>query len=526
MNKILKLIWVNILGLFDINKIIIARNDGVKSNLEKKSIITGIIVVVYGFLLYKFFMLLKFSNTIIVLNIGFIVSSLLCFFLNLSVIEPLIFKSDDNEMLFAMPVTRTQILFSKLFAVYLKSLVYIVIIMFSSLMSYVNLGGHVDDTFGLMFILITLIIPFIPLTLATLFAYLDDVLKVKSNNSKLYKFIKIIFILGVIGLLILYFKGIDFANSSELFLELDIKLKYLYPFLYLFEISLSKANIIAFILLLGISILAVYVYGLLITNNYLKICSMLKGIKKKNKFVYKKKKSLHKVGGLFRKELITLFNNKFYLSNSFGTLAVCSLLLFFIVNLVNFDKFLKIEHFDLYLNLYLPTILSILVTISTSTISSMSLEKDNMKILGTMPISIGNILFSKWAVNIVIGSIFVFVNGTIVSFYLNLDKWGIFFNYLIPFISLLFVSLTSLILDYRFIEKDELDDNSIIKQRLIGMIPMFLSIIIGLGPFFIPVYKQYKLLLGSYVVAMIIGMMIEHIYLILNRKKLYINLFN
>ena len=38
MNKLFKLIYVNLLSLFDINKIIIAREDGVKSNLEKRAI--------------------------------------------------------------------------------------------------------------------------------------------------------------------------------------------------------------------------------------------------------------------------------------------------------------------------------------------------------------------------------------------------------------------------------------------------------------------------------------------------------
>ena len=50
MNKLFKLIIVNILGLFDVNKIIIARQDGIKSNLEKKLILTGIIAIVYTYL--------------------------------------------------------------------------------------------------------------------------------------------------------------------------------------------------------------------------------------------------------------------------------------------------------------------------------------------------------------------------------------------------------------------------------------------------------------------------------------------
>jgi len=79
-------------------------------------------------------------------------------------------------------------------------------------------------------------------------------------------------------------------------------------------------------------------------------------------------------------------------------------------------------------------------------------------------------------------------------------------------------------LDYRFIEKVETDDNAIIKQRFIGMVPPFLAIIIGIGPLFIAAYKKYKLLLGSYVLAMCIGMIICLIYLLISREKLLENL--
>ena len=52
MNKLLKLIYVNFLGLFDVNKIKTARKEGVKSNLENRSIIIMIAFLLGGYLLY------------------------------------------------------------------------------------------------------------------------------------------------------------------------------------------------------------------------------------------------------------------------------------------------------------------------------------------------------------------------------------------------------------------------------------------------------------------------------------------
>jgi DMSO reductase anchor subunit len=155
----------------------------------------------------------------------------------------------------------------------------------------------------------------------------------------------------------------------------------------------------------------------------------------------------------------------------------------------------------------------------------MSLEKDNMQILRTLPIGMGRILMSKWLVNIVIGTIFVLINGLVASIYLDIDKWSIMFSFLIPFLALLLVSLTGLILDYKFIEKNETEDNAIVRQRLITMIPIFLSLCIGIVPFFMPIYSGYRYLLGAYVVAFVIFIIAELFYLLINRNKLLSNLF-
>ena len=69
MNKLFKLIYVNLLSLFDINKIIIAREDGVKSNLEKRTILVALINVVYAYFLYVILNKLNISDKSILLVI-------------------------------------------------------------------------------------------------------------------------------------------------------------------------------------------------------------------------------------------------------------------------------------------------------------------------------------------------------------------------------------------------------------------------------------------------------------------------
>ncbi len=526
MNKLFKLIIVNILGLFDVNKIIIARQDGIKSNLEKKLILTGIIAIVYTYLIYRLFNFIDIEDSYLILALGFIVSSFLCFFMDLFIIDPIIFKNPDNEMLFSLPVTRQQILFSKLFIIYLRNLVYVGIIMISCFISFNKVISNINDGFGLIFIISSLFIPLLPIILASVISYFNDYIKIISNNSLKYRIGKVILILIVFIIFILIFNGINSSNINTIMVDLINRFYYIYPLSYLFIYSLKNESYVTFVALIGILICLSYLYNLFLSKKYQKICSLLKGIHKKEVFKYPKTKALKKIGGLIRKEFKQLFNNKFYLFNSYSAMIFFSFLLLIILNIYDFNSLYNIENFDIYINLFLPTFLSLFVTIRGSAISAMSLEKKNMQILRTMPIKMNKILFSKILVNIIIGSIFVIINGSLVWYYLDLDKVSIIYCYLLPFISLCLITLTSIILDYRFIEKKEDNDNAIIKQRIIVMVPSFLAIIISFGPLFIPVYRQYKLLLGSYVLAMLIIIFIEFMYLVICKKKLLQNLFN
>ena len=91
----------------------------------------------------------------------------------------------------------------------------------------------------------------------------------------------------------------------------------------------------------------------------------------------------------------------------------------------------------------------------------------------------------------------------------------------------MFVSLTSLLLDFRYPMKDELNEGVIIKGRLLTFIPMFLSLLIGAGPIlFVSISLKFKYFHISYMIILFSLMIIEIIYMIIYRKKLMHNLLS
>jgi ABC-2 type transport system permease protein len=444
--------------------------------------------------------------------------------MNLFTIEPLIFKNDDNDLLFSYPLSRHQILFSKLFNVYLKNMFFVAIVMFTGYLSFYNQVGTINDTKVLMGFLITLVIPFIPIVLATIIAYFNDYLKFKHNNNYVYKIIKCIFIIFVVLGFFLLFKDVQLVSLNQFFEVIFNKLSYIYPLLFVFYNAIKTENIFFFLLLLIIPIVVIYIYTLVISNNYLKICSLLKGVKKKEEFKYNKTLNYGRLGGLLKKEFLNMLNNKSYLISSFGVTFLITIILFVLFRFIDVKQLLG--SFDNhYIRLYTPILLGVAASFGCSTISAMSLEKENIKILRTLPISISKILLSKWLVNVMVNTIFVIINGIIIVYYMKFDIWDIAFSFIVPIFVVMTVSLTGLLFDYRFVEKNEMNDNYIIKQRLITIVPMVLSLILGIIIFIFPIYSKYKLLLGCYIFILIIIMFVEIIYMLINNKKLIRGLF-
>ncbi|HAB66489.1 MAG TPA: hypothetical protein DCE23_03880, partial [Firmicutes bacterium] len=190
MNKLIKLIYVNFLSIFNLNQIVIAREDGVKSNFETKAIMTSIILIFYGYIIYQLFNKIPINNNYIILSIGYLISTITCFIINFTNIEPIIFKSNDTDMLFTMPITRQQILFSKLFNIYLKNIIGVAIIMIPILISFITKSGSVTDIFTFIYIITSLTIPFIPIVISSLIIYVDNYFKTKYHNNNTYKIIK------------------------------------------------------------------------------------------------------------------------------------------------------------------------------------------------------------------------------------------------------------------------------------------------------------------------------------------------
>ena len=514
MIKLIKLIYVNLLGLFDFNEMIVTKKSGVKSSVQNRNILYVFSALLIGYVIYVLFTSINFEDKYNILLIGYMLSIVICFITDFMVVGNAIFKSEDSELLFSLPIDRSYIIFSKLFNVYLKNIIYVAIIMISSVLSFAKFI-QVSETLGLVLLVSSLLIPCIPIVISSLVVYFHNLFNVK--YGKLYKIIISLLILLSLGSLFLIIRlvGIDFIIKNILFI---------FPINYLFYESCVNYNIICFIILVLISIVCVYLYSLCMNRNYEKIVSSLKGVVKKTKFKYKKSFNLSRLLGNIRKDSFLLFNNKKYFMNSFGTSMFFSIMLIVCVIIVPNEKINKFSDYE-FIKIWIPNILAMVAALGNSTMYSISLEKDGRYLSGTMPINLFKYLFSKWFVNVMIGSLFVLINSFLVSYIFDISGNRLLIVYLFPLMALMLNSLIGLFLDSFFLVKNCNDDNVIMKQRFVTLVPSIVALFIGFLPLFTSNFKKYIDVQGAYILAMFVIFLIILIVMIINNKKIRNKIF-
>ena len=526
MIKLIQVFYINLLGFLDFNKNDVAKKDGVQASSANKIVLTAIIAIIYGYLIYNLIINIgsKLSDKYLIIEISYLASFFICFLLDIFYIESMCFKSNDNDLLFSLPLSKTQIILSKLFNVYLRNLFFVIVIMLSGTLGFASIAGTILEEVVLMIIISSLLVPIIPIIIGTLISFFSGYLKIKLENRFVYSFVKGIIFLIIIGILFIYIVGFDMKINN--INGVLFRIEWLCPLVFLFTNAVKMSNIFSFFLLVILSCFALYIYTFIISDNYSKICSILKGVKTNKIFVYKKSYNFGKLFGFIKKELIYIFSNKTYLLNSFGNGLLFSVILFIFCLFFSIDKYLKNELILVYFNMFFPMFMSILSSVNISTINSISLEQKRIEYLRTLPINMALILFSKWFANIMLGSVFVIINGIIVWLFWDLSNYMVVMSFIMPFVALMFTSFTSLLLDLIFPMKDEMNENVIIKGRLLSFVPMFLSLLIGISPVFLVVVNlKYKFFQIGYVVILLTTILIEIMYMFIFRKKLIKKLF-
>ena len=507
MNKLIKLIYVNILKMLDLNKAISLYKKNIKSNIEVKAIWAFIIALLGGYLLYKMYFTLNIEVDSIIM-VAFIISVFLSFMINFKNINDILFYDTDTEYLFSLPISTKQVVLSKLFSIYIKNIVYVIIVMISSIVAFYSKGGSINEDLGIMLIISLLMIPLIPIIIVTMISFAVNYVKVRSKVF--FNILKLV-LLGSLILIIYLIKDQNLLNLSY----------YCYPLLYLFKLMVSNCDVISFVLIIGISITLVYLYTVFISDKYMSMVSILKGVNKRKTKYCLTHVNCGKFIGIMRKELSYILNNHKYFMNTYGMMMMVSgILICLVIFKVNINIDLNL------VKMHGPNILSMCAAIGVFTINSVSLEQNNWQVIRSLPIGFNKYLLGKVCSNIIINSIFIVINGLCYSKLFMVHGFDMVISFILPFSAVLFNVVMCLLLDLRFYLKGVSNEGEILNSRLLNIVPIVIAFLIGLLPFLFHLILEYKIVLLTFVAIMLLGVLLSILNYIIHRKKIINNLFD
>ncbi len=431
--------------------------------------------------------LYTFKLTYVVLSMFIAIVSIFTFIQGIYKSQGILFEARDNDLLFSLPIKKSNILFIRIFKLLLFEYIYNLMFLLPAFVAYIYYEKPSID-FYFISLLMTFLIPIIPTVISSFLGYIVKTLSSKASYKKIVQTI-----LSIVVLLLIFF----ISSKLDSFIDNivlkatdinDVLIKIYYP-IGAYISLINKFDLVVLIKLVLINVLPLLLFIFIGSKYYFKIISDSKGNIVKNKKIKRTSfKSNKPIKSLIIKELKRYISSPVYILNtSFGLfLSLIVSLLLCIKGRGVFENLLS--GYGLNNSAPIQLLYYGLIFFSTSmtsiTSSSISLEGRTMNITKSLPIEYKDILNSKVIYPFVIELPFILIGELI---YFIVFKPSIFYVVvilLIGVITIFFSAVLGLLVNLKYPKMNATNDTEIVKQSMSSTISVF----VGLGVFLISIF--------------------------------------
>lgn len=438
--------------------------------------------------------------------------------------QGILFECKDNDLLFSLPIKRSQILFVRIFKLILFQYIYNLMFLLPAFVIYIYFE-HPSISFYIISFIMTILIPIIPTVISSILGYLVKMVSSKFKSKKIMQTIlsSIIFM----GIFFLSFNLNNFIlNIASRASSINDMLTKIYYPVGAYIALIDKFNIIVFIKLLLINIIPFILFILLGGKYYFKIIVNSKdSIARKSKIKKEVFKKNSPIKALIKKELKRYFSSPVYMFNTiFGLFLVLTVTILLcikgesgVVKLLSSEELGGIN-ISIPVMYYICVLFSCLMTSITS--SCISLEGKTINITKSLPISEKDIFKSKIIYPYIIELPFVIISELIffIIFKVNIIYILLIFSMSISSITL--SSILGLVINLKYPKMNALNDTEVVKQSMSSMVAVFINIgiiiISVIGIFTLYDMLNIYLLLGMHVLIIILVTIVLY-YILMNK---------
>ncbi len=465
-----------------------------RSTSNKKKILITIfalyiiatLVVTLSTFLFQLFNILNTSGlTTYYLPVLFALASFFAFLFTIYSAKSGLFENKDNDLLLSLPLKRTTVLLSRLLYLAIYNLIIGLVFLGPGIYIYITGVGTITFTFVIAIIFMIIFFPIIPTILASLFGYLIATLTAKTGKKSVFELIYYTLFIFVYMLII--------TNSNKLLVKLTSNVALLNRLLKIFFLPievLNKAittnNLFYVLGFIAINILCLLLFAFILNKSYFKIISNLNTQKTKSNFKMKTLTLKSQRRALKEKELKRYFSSAIYVFNTaFGVvflILAAGASLFYsqdkILALTSQYEAARLDSFSLVLMLIL-----FVCTMTDTTNSSISIERNNFWILKSLPLKTKDIFSAKLFVNRIILLPVAIISLLLFNVTGYIDFTQMILLMIFTFFYNGFVSNFGLIANLLFPNFSAINDTAIVKQSaasLVGIMVPFVIVIIGM----------------------------------------------
>ena len=509
MNSLFKLLKINYINNFGLNAVInkkIAKEDKSKSIKSFGMMLVIAISVIIMATVYAEIIgeaLAQINLVHLLPMIASLITVIITFMLSIFKADGTIFGSKDLDFLLSLPLSSRTILASKLIELLSLNIGISALVMIPSTIVY-YIKSIASISCFLYMIVGIVILPLIPIILASIVAFILNIMSSK------FRFSKIIYSVGMIGVIIVIFIGSLKAQDFMSYLMMNASsIENIFEKSYIpsawFASSLINGDVGDLLKFIAISIVPFILLVFIFSRSFKKINSNLGQSYQKSNYKISKLKQKGMYQTLLNKEIKRDFASTSYVFNTLGITAM--LVIMSIVSVFSGDEVLGMisKGAGRVIVLAVAAMFGVMSGMASTTPSSISIEGKNLWILKSLPIDIRDIFKAKVSMSLILSIPAIVISSLIISFGVSLSIIDTIFIIVFASVYNTFIAISGLFINILYPKFDWKQEIQAVKNTISVTITLFLSIIpVGIG------FGVYKLLPSvNVIIFMIIALIIE-----------------
>ncbi len=480
MNNFLQLCKVQFQALFftkNRNKKNKTKQVGFLSVLILIVIFALLLSIVYTFMFYEILHLSNMENHILELMLA--ISSLIILMTSIFKVSGILFDGKDYEKLAAMPISNRAIIASKFFVLYLYEIIFSIVILLPSTFLL-----FMDNPLTLISSLLVMILaPVIPLIIGIIIGYLITFLTIKFRLKLLFQTLG--YMLSILFVVFIYSFNFSMGETEEVTIELASSIisgvEGIFPVALVYYKGFINGEILYIILYLAGNALLLMGSIFLVSLGYKKINNSLLSVSNKKKYVKKELNIKTQFQALFGKEVKKLFTSPAYLFNCLSGGIMAIVFAFVLGNLKNTLAGYQdqAESFDFSAIFdYAYFLIIFMVSITSTTASSISIEGKNFWIIKSAPINPKSYFNSKIYVNDLVQGGLALIASLVLIFLLNLSFGPALVTIVVPLLVIDLMSRIGLFLNLHYYKLEWPNETAVVKNSASVMLTLLCGFVV------------------------------------------------